>query len=65
MQVGSVTFSGIHAGDVVVADGIDGILTVNGSPVVANFTKLPYLVPGEQTIVCPETLTVEYYPTYI
>lgn len=65
MQVGSVMFSGIHVGDVVVADGIDGVLTVNGSPVVANFTKLPYLVPGEQTIVCPETLTVEYYPTYI
>lgn len=65
MQVGSVTFSDIHTGDEIVADGIDGILTVNGTPVVANFTKLPYLVPGEQTIVCPETLTVEYYPTYI
>ena len=65
MQVGTVTFSNIQSGDVVVADGIDGVLTVNGTPVAASFTKLPYLVPGEQTITCPETLTVEYYPTYI
>lgn len=65
LQVGTVTFSGIQNGDVVVADGINGVLTVNGNPVVASFTKLPYLVPGEQTITCPETLTIEYYPTYI
>lgn len=65
LQVGTITFSNIHAGDVVVADGINGVLTVNGSPVVASFTRLPYLVPGEQTITCPEELTVEYYPTYI
>lgn len=65
LQVGTVIFSNIQSGDVVVADGIDGVLTVNGNPVVANFTRLPYLVPGEQTISCPETLTVEYYPTYI
>lgn len=65
LQVGTVTFSNIHAGDVVVADGINGVLTVNGNHVIASFTKLPYLVPGEQTITCPETLTVEYYPIYI
>lgn len=65
LQVGTVTFSGINTGDEIVADGIDGILTVNGTPVVASFTKLPYLVPGEQTFACPETLTIEYYPTYI
>lgn len=65
LQVGTVTFSGVSAGDEIVADGIDGILTVNGVPVVASFTKLPYLVPGEQTFACPETLTIEYYPTYI
>ena len=65
LQVGTVAFSGISAGDEIVADGIDGILTVNGTPVIASFTKLPYLVPGEQTFACPETLTIEYDPTYI
>ena len=65
LQVGTVTFSNIHTGDVVVADGINGALRVNGTPVVASFTELPYLVPGEQTFACPETLTIEYYPTYI
>jgi hypothetical protein len=57
----------VSAGDVLVADGINGRLLQNGTPTTGNaaFTHLPYLVPGEQTIICPETLTVQYYPSYI
>lgn len=67
IQVGTVTFTGVSAGDVLTADGINGRLLRNGTPTTGNatFTHLPYLVPGEQTIQCPETLTVQYYPSYI
>lgn len=67
IQVGTVTFTGVSAGDVLTADGINGRLLQNGTPTTGNaaFTHLPYLVPGEQTITCPETLTVQYYPSYI
>lgn len=67
IQVGTVTFTGVSAGDVLVADGINGRLLQNGTPTTGNasFTHLPYLVPGEQTIICPETVTVQYYPSYI
>lgn len=65
LQVGPVTFSDVPAGASVEANGMTGELKVNGVQVKATFTKLPYLVPGEQTIPCPETLTVEYYPCYV
>lgn len=66
LPMGPVTFTNVPAGVAVVADGIDGILTVDGETAVgATFLHLPYLVPGEQTITCPEALTIEYYPTYI
>lgn len=67
IQVGTVTFTGVSAGDVLTADGINGRLLQNGTPTTGNaaFTHLPYLVPGEQTITCPETLTIQYYPSYI
>jgi hypothetical protein len=67
IQVGTVTFTGVSAGDVLVADGINGRLLQNGTPTTGNasFTHLPFLVPGKQIITCPETLTVQYYPSYI
>ena len=66
LQMGPVTFTSVPSGARVIADGIDGILTVGGEPAVgATFLHLPYLVPGEQTLTCPELLTIEYYPTYI
>ena len=65
LQVGPVTFSNVPAGSLVVANGMTGELKVDGVQVKAGFTKLPYLVPGEQTIACPEILTVRYYPSYI
>lgn len=65
LQMGSVTFSNVPSGATVVADGMTGAMTVNGVQKVAQFTRLPFLFPGEQTIQCPEVLTVQYYPSYI
>ena len=65
LTLGTVTFTGIEAGDQVVADGMTGELSVNGQQVTATFTRLPYVVPGLQTFDCPEVLTVEYYPTWV
>jgi len=56
----------VSEGDVLTADGINGRMLKNGVPTTGvTFTHLPYLVPGSQTITCPETLTVKYYPSYI
>ena len=65
LTLGTVTFSDVHTGDVVVADGMTGELSINGSQVLASFSKLPYVTPGLQEFECPETLTIEYYPTWI
>ena len=67
LQLGTVTFKNVSSGDAIVANGIDGILTINGvaAGARAEFTYLPYLVPGEQTITCPEAVTVSYYPSWI
>lgn len=66
IRVGTVTFTNVAQGAVLTADGINGRLLKNGTPTTgASFTHLPYLVPGEQTIQCPEILTVQYYPSYI
>lgn len=64
--LGTVTFSSVSSGDVLVADGINGIITRNGTAVSAAFTRLPYLVSGAQTITCTNgTPTIEYYPTHL
>lgn len=67
IQVGTVTFKNVPRNTTLTADGINGRLLQNGTPTTGNasFTHLPYLVPGKQTITCPETLTVQYYPSYI
>lgn len=67
LQVGPVTFSGIAEGDTIMADGIDGILTINGEPAGtrASFLRLPRLVPGPQTIDCPEPVRVTYEPAWL
>lgn len=66
LQMGPVTITNVAKNDVLVADGITGRILQNGALCAGNmsFLHFPYLVPGENTITCPETLTVEYYPTY-
>lgn len=67
LQVGPVVFKNIKTGDALTADGINGRLLINGTPAAqrTSFSRLPYLVPGWQTIDCPETVTVQYYPIWV
>lgn len=66
LTIGSVTVTSVALGDVITVDGINKRILQNGAPCAGNmsFISFPQLVPGENTISCPETLTVEYYPTY-
>lgn len=65
-KVGTVTFSDVHAGDVLVVDGLDKRILINGAPAAqkAEWIRFPSLVPGENIITCNDTVTVEYYPVY-
>lgn len=67
ITIAGVTITGVNSGDVLTIDGILGRILQNNAPCAGNmsFIKFPQLVPGVQTIDCPETLTIEYYPTYI
>ena len=65
LTLGTVTFSDIQEDDVVVADGMTGELSVNGEQVLPSFTRLPFVVPGQNDFDCPETLTVQYYPCWV
>ena len=66
LTIGSVTIKNVAAHDVITIDGINKRILQNGAPCAGNmsFINFPHLVPGENTISCPESLTVEYYPTY-
>lgn len=67
LTIDTVTITNVHQGDVLVVDGIEGRILQNGAPCAGNmsFQHFPALVPGQNTLSCPETLQVEYYPTYI
>ena len=66
LQIDTVTIKNVTAGDVLVVDGITGRILQNGGLCAGNmsFIHFPSLVPDENTLTCPEDLTVEYYPTY-
>lgn len=66
-QLGGAAFSSVTAGDILVFDGIDGKITKNGVNYAAsvNWLDFPALVPGPNTISCPDAVTVEYAPAYI
>ena len=66
LQIDTVTITNVTAGDVWVVDGITGRILQNGALCAGNmsFIHFPSLVPDENTLTCPEDLTVEYYPTY-
>ena len=65
--LGGAIFSNVTAGDVLVFDGIDGKITKNGNNYAASVSwfHFPQLIPGWNTLVCADPVTVEYYPTYI
>jgi hypothetical protein len=66
LTIGSVTITSVAQNDTITIDGINKRILQNGAPCAGNmsFINFPQLVPGENVITCPETLTVEYYPTY-
>jgi phage-related protein len=66
LTIGTVTITNVHANDMLVVDGINKRILQNGAPCAGNmsFVHFPQLVPGDNSITCVETLTVEYYPTY-
>lgn len=66
LLIDTVTITGVHTGDVLTVDGINGRILQNGALCAGNmsFIHFPYLVPGNNTIDCVETCTVQYYPTY-
>ena len=66
MTIGTVTITTVHVNDIITVDGINKRILQNGAPCAGNmsFIKFPKLVPGMNTISCPDTMTVEYYPTY-
>ena len=65
--LGGATFGSVTAGDVLVFDGIECKSTKNGANAAAsvNWTDFPQLEPGMNTIAAADSVTVEYYPTYI
>lgn len=67
INIAGVTITGVNSGDTLAVDGILGRILQNDAPCAGNmsFIKFPQLTPGLNTLDCPETLTVEYYPTYI
>lgn len=67
IQLGPVTFADVASGVELVANGIDGVLTIAGenAGTKAAFTQLPFLVPGPQTITCPEPVSVSYEPAWL
>lgn len=65
--LGGATFGAVEAGDVLVFDGINGAVTVNGVNAAAatSWINFPSLVPGENTITALDPVTVEYFPVFI
>lgn len=66
--LGGAVFSSVPAGAVVVFDGINKLVTVNGQNWALNtvFTHFPALTPGNNTITATAgPVSVEYAPTYI
>ena len=66
-HLGGAVFPSVTAGDVLVFDGINCLITKNGANAAdtATWMNFPTLVPSTNTIDCVDTVTVEYYPTYI
>ena len=65
-QIGPVVFPSVTSGQVLVVDGINKRILVNGAPAaeLAEWMVLPSLSPGLNAIDCADPLTVEYYPAY-
>lgn len=65
-QLGTVTFTGVNAGDELTVDGINKRILVNGAPGAqqASWITFPTLKPGQNTINCIDAITAQYQPIY-
>ena len=66
-QIAGITFTNIKKGDRIVIDGITKRVLINGSPVNqgrCNIIDFPYLEPGDNVLLCPDPVAVQYYPSY-
>ena len=67
-SMAGVTFTKCAVGDVLVIDGLNGKLTKNGLAVLiadTDFVSFPVLSPGQNTVNCTVSATVEYYPIFM
>jgi hypothetical protein len=64
---GGALWANVQAGDVLVFDGIDGLILRNGVNDATNvsWTVFPSLTAGLNTITATDAVTVEYFPTFI
>ena len=62
-----VTFTNVSTGDKLTLDGMTKRVLVNGAPGAqkCDLVEFPYLTPGENTLSGPDTVTVQYYPSYL
>lgn len=72
-KLGGITFdggehtSGLKRGDVIVVDGMEKTVTINGSPAMdrCDLITFPTVHPGSNVIEAADPVTLEYYPAYL
>lgn len=72
-KLGGITFdggehtSGLKQGDVIVVDGMEKTVTINGSPAMdrCDLITFPTVHPGSNVIEAADPVTLEYYPAYL
>ncbi len=65
--LGDAYFLDVQRGDVLIMDGINKRVLVNGAPAATRceWTCFPFLTPGENEVVCGDCVQIGYYPCYI
>lgn len=65
-MLGGAKFSNVHAGDVLVVDGINKRFLKNGAWVATtDWLSFPYVTPDNNSFTAVDTVKVQYYPSYI
>ena len=68
-SIGDIDFAGLTIGDIIIIDGIDKRLKVNGLDSATSFDwiEFPSLTPGNNVITTSGVsgLVIQYYPTYM
>lgn len=65
-SLGGAVFSNVHAGDVLVVDGIYKRFLKNGAwTTTTGWLNFPVVVPGANEFTANDVVKVQYYPSYI